>query len=328
MTTKKIFVADIGGTNSRFAWFQEENNLLHLQKSFCLATQSVRSFSELFARLGQTGFPTTVSKKDSVVIAAAGPVQNEKYCRLTNIPWDIDLTALPTLSHGRVINDFVAQAFACLLCRKNGNVRIIQQGVARHDRPVAVVGAGTGLGHCALVPFGKQWLPVPSEAGSTLFSFWGQEEQEFADFFLAHNKGLPPRADQLISGHGLRLVHHFLTGTDKKPEEFIHEIDASSPTTALFARFYGRVCRQYALTVLPENGFFLSGGIASKNPFFLEHKNFLQEFHNCPKHSQFLRALPVFLVTEKEPGIWGAAAYARQFPAAQANEAFSSGTFF
>ncbi len=313
MTTKKIFAADIGGTNSRFAWFVQKEDHLVQEQSFCLNTRSAQSFSHLFAQLQKTGFPTHIDKDTHVVIAAAGPVQNEKYCSLTNVPWDVDLETVPVLSHGCVINDFVAQAFACLNSRKNGNVRVIQPGRTQKDSPLAVIGAGTGLGHCALVssPFG-QWLPLPSEAGSTLFSFWGETELQFADFLIAQGKGLPPRTDLVVSGQGLGLVHHFLTGTNKKPEELIHEITPCSPTTALFSRFYGRACRQYALTVMPWGGLFISGGIAIKNPFFLEHTNFLEELHTCPKHGNFLRTLPVFLVTEKEPGLLGAAIYAQQ----------------
>ena len=48
------------------------------------------------------------------------------------------------------------------------------------------------------------------------------------------------------------------------------------------------------------------------NLFFLEHKNFLEELHNCPKHKQFLQTLPVSLLTVKEPGLFGAAVYAQQ----------------
>lgn len=312
MTAKKIFVADIGGTNSRFAWFVQKENELTEQQSFCLATRSAHSFPELFLQLRQSGFPTHISRKNRVVIAGAGPVQNEKYCRLTNVAWDIDLTTVSSLSHGQVINDFVAQAFACLSSPQNGHIRIIQTGCTKKASPIAVIGAGTGLGHCALLlsPCG-QWLPFPSEAGSTLFSFWGEEEREFARFFLAQNKGLPPRADQIVSGQGLGLVHTFFTGSTKKPEDFIHEIRPGCPTTALFSRFYGRACRQYALTVMPGR-LFISGGIAAKNPFFLEHKNFLEELHNCPKHKQFLQTLPVSLLTVKEPGLFGAAVYAQQ----------------
>ncbi len=312
MSEKKIFVADIGGTNSRFAWFTESKGVLEKKEHIRFKTKTVQSFAELFSKLQQSGFQTDIKIKDKVVIAAAGPVQNQKICFLTNIDWNINLDTVPQLAHGTVINDFVAQAFACLACRQNGTFDTIQTGKEKHGSPIAVIGAGTGLGHCTLIPANGKYLPVASEAGSTLFPFWGETELAFAQFLIEQGETIPPRSDSVVSGRGLQFVHNFLNKNNIKLQDFIKELTPNSPTTALFSRFYGRVCRQYALAVLPGQGLFLSGGIVSKNPFIPKHENFLAEFIHCPKHTIFLQNLPISILTADEPGLLGAAFYAVQ----------------
>ncbi len=312
MSEQKIFVADIGGTNSRFAWFIEINGTLEKKEYVRFKTKTVGSFTELFSKLQQSGFQTNIKSKDKVVIAAAGPVQNQKVCFLTNIAWDIHLDTIPELAHGTVINDFVAQAFACLACRQTGTLKTIQTGKEKSNSPIAVVGAGTGLGHCTLVQASGEYLPIASEAGSTLFPFWGETELAFAQFLEGQGETIPPRSDSIVSGRGLQFVHNFLNKNTAKLKDFMNELTPNSPTTALFAKFYGRVCRQYALAVLPAGGLFLSGGIVGKNPFIPEHKNFLAEFIHCPKHTKFLQNLPISILTADEPGLLGAAFYGVQ----------------
>ena len=84
-----------------------------------------------------------------------------------------------------------------------------------------------------------------------------------------------------------------------------------SPTTAWFARFYGRAVRDYVLTVVAAGGVYLSGGVAAKNPLLVRHPEFAREFWASPTYGDFLRTVAVRLVRDEDVGLYGAAAMAR-----------------
>jgi glucokinase len=60
----------------------------------------------------------------------------------------------------------------------------------------------------------------------------------------------------------------------------------------------------------------LTGGVAARNPFLVDHDAFRAEFSACRYHEALLRRIPVFLNANQESGLWGAASYAA-FMAAQ-----------
>ena len=78
------------------------------------------------------------------------------------------------------------------------------------------------------------------------------------------------------------------------------------------ARFYGRACRNYALQVLARGGVYISGGVAAKVPALISHPEFELQFRNSNTLRTILASIPVFLNTNEESGLWGAAYFAAQ----------------
>lgn len=308
----QILAADIGGTSSRFGHFEsgpgQEPRLLY---SCTIPTAAVSSFAELLSALREKAFSLLPEKADHFVLAVAGPVHDGLRCRLTNAAWGIDLSrpaAGVRPATTSLINDFAAQALGCTTRAAAATAVTVQQGVAQGG-VIATIGAGTGLGHCLLVPVpgSDRFAIVPSEGGHAPFGSAGDEEL-FA-FIRCRTKLLAVHTELVVSGRGLSLVHEFVTGRSLEPVDVAREIGPDSPTTAVFARCYGRACQSYALYVLPRGGMHLCGGLAVKNPFLVTHPAFRESFTDNPTYADLLREIPVRLVVSEDTGLLGAAAW-------------------
>ncbi len=308
-----ILAADIGGTNCRFGHFEFVTGQAPLLlEAFSVPTASVDTFAQALERLRDSGFGLDPMEADRIVLAVAGAVHDGNCCRLTNASWSIDLTdsniGLPQ-ERTFLVNDFVAQALGSQTRYAAQSSITIQEGVARPG-VVAAVGAGTGLGLCALAPLpGGDFLPLPSEGGHAPLAFVNRAEFEFLEFLqirTGHSHGF---GDIMVSGPGLSFLHEFLTGRRLAPQEVAREIGPDSETTRWFARFYGRACRVYVLYVLAWGGVHLCGGLAAKNPFLVSSEEFLREFRDCPAYGALLEQVPIRLITTLDTGLHGAARY-------------------
>jgi glucokinase len=75
----------------------------------------------------------------------------------------------------------------------------------------------------------------------------------------------------------LSLVHQFLTGEKLAPAQLEACAREDSETVQWMARFYGRVCRNYALQTLARGGVYIAGGVA---PTPRSHHSGLPEFRS------------------------------------------------
>lgn len=308
-----ILTSDIGGTNSRFAAFKTNpDGELTFLDSIWLKTWEATSFENLLENLHDSGFPYSPENCDALVAAVPGPVSNGRTATLANAPWQVDVSQLMSVYGEKrihLINDFVAQAFACRT-KAVADARMIKTGTPVHDAPISVVGAGTGLGHCSMVPDGHGgYIPLPSEAGHTAFPFIGEQEVEYGRFVSRKLNVLYPIGDIIVSGKGLQMLYEFHKGEELEPKQIDMQIDEHSTVTKWFARFYGRACRQYALAVLPRGGLYLAGGVAAKKQILADHDAFREEFITSAAHSKMLEQIPVYLNLNEESGLWGAAFY-------------------
>lgn len=310
---KNILAVDIGGTNSRFAHFRiaDTGRVSHVD-GFRLDTHAAASLEELIEQARQKHPITKDEPWDAIVLAVPGAVKEKTYAELANVPWAVDISGLRDRVPGTrifLINDFVAQAFACPV-REHLETRTIQAGKAEAGGNMAIIGAGTGLGHCALA-FTEQdtLLPLPSEAGHAAFPFYGKTETDYRDYLLDRTRAKYPFGDIVVSGPGLAHLHSFLTGRILTPAEVVAEITADSQTAVLFARFYARAARNYALAVLALGGLYIAGGVAMKNPFLVDNSHFREEFSDSSHFGPVLENIPITLILSEDSGLFGAAHY-------------------
>ena len=310
---KKIFVVDIGGTNSRFALFEVHTQFsMSLINSIWLKTGDAGSFEELIQQQVVSCPGLIMSDCDAWVVAVPGPVLDEKRAEMVNVAWAIDIGQLKKRFHLPIyfINDFMAQGYGCLTQATSDQIKI-KDGKSCTPCDIAVVGAGTGLGHCYLKYDGSGgYIPIPAEAGQIPYPFINQGELDFRAFILKKMNIPYPTGDTVVSGPGLALLHNFLTGEDLAPDQVARKITPGNDTTKWFARFYARSCRNYCLTKLSSAGMlFIAGGLAGNYPFLVNNDTFRNEFVASTLKSPFLDRLPIYLNTKENNGLWGAALY-------------------
>ena len=314
-----LLAADIGGTNSRFAHFEAPSaNQLHLVRTVTLPTDSVGSFAGLMGRLAGHWGP--LGQFDRAGLAVPGPVVQPRRCVLPNVPWGlVDLDTVPDLPPTVLLNDFVAQGWACLhpeaqdLALVTGPARTAgSAGLAALTR--AVIGPGTGLGLCA-VPPGLPPRIVASEGGHALFPFLpqgapGAGADEFAFAAFLQDRADCTAVELVVAGRGLSHLHAFYTGEERQPAEVaacMHE----TPVLEAYARYLGRICQQWVLYTTCAGGLYIAGGIAAANPAVLRHPAFSEGLYTVQKHTALLRETPVWLVRNTQAALWGAAAAAQ-----------------
>lgn len=308
MEPGNILAADIGGTNSRFAHFHSGRDGLSLVSVKWLATQSVGSFSELMETFWAEDFPLAQGEAEVSVIAIAGPVVGGTYSAPPAIPFEVDISGgLSGAGDCRMINDFVAQAYACL-SPVAAKAEVVLEGSAEPGATIAVLGAGTGLGKAAIVPDGRGgYAAMASEGGHTAFPFTTPAEDEYRQFLLAETGSRYITPNMVVSGGGLSLLYRFLTGQGVPPEEVADKLLTNPEALSWAASFYGRVARDFALETLAMGGLYIAGGVAARTPGIVHHEAFKAEFTSSPSLSGVLEGIPVHLQPDQDSGLWGAA---------------------
>jgi len=305
---KMILAADIGGTSSRFGLFAVRSGSLVRIKSLWLETQKFQSLEGELNELIAQGFISVPIQQ--LVVAGAGPVLEGRRIKLTNVPWGIDLDALPENLkpvNGVVINDFVAQALSSV-SPIAAEADLLVAGETEATGVRAVLGAGTGLGVASIaLDKSGRYLALPSEGGHVNYCAESEEEFRFMKF-IANKLKLPYASwEDVLSGRGLAISHEFLTGDSLAPAEVGQLLAKAEQTAEFFARNYGRLCRNLALQYLATGGVYIAGGIATKNRILVEHPAFQESFYRTRQHADFLAKVPIFLIDNQESGLWGAA---------------------
>lgn len=318
----RIAVADMGGTTCRFAHFRLGRNSstgageLSLHRVVQCPTAELRDTHDALARAATTGLAP--HEAQAVVWAVAGPVHDTLRAHTTNASLAVDLSILAGPERAvACINDFAAQAWATLALPGQEAVEILPgTAVADHAADVrGVLGAGTGLGTATLVRLtAERYHALAAEGGHVAFPWRNRHEADFGEFVCGALDIPYACGDQVLSGRGLALLHHFLTGKDWPVERVSAEgLGPDSPTLRTFARFYGRMCRHWVLQTLCTGGLFLTGGVAVKNPRIVRSPAFAEEFYDAPPGMlPLLRATPVRLMTREHAGLWGAARCAQE----------------
>lgn len=306
----KILAADIGGTHSRFGFFEAPTGEKPvLRERMWLSSKGADSFEELMETLRDSGFAHGQWDWDIAVFAAPGAVIDNAYCNLTNVAWDIDIHGgLERFGARRaiLINDFEAQAYGCRTEAVDESL-VVHQGVRRHEDNVAVIGAGTGLGHCALTRSRRgTWIAVRSEAGHTEFPFRGEAEFEYMRFVLDRTGSDYCYGDQIVTGLGLELLHEFHTGRKLSASQVAAEMTEGSDTANWYSRFYGRAARNYCLSVMGLGGVYICGGVAAKNHHLVMGGEFMSEFLLSPTYGELMPEVRVRLVVNEDHGLFGA----------------------
>lgn len=283
------------------------------------------------------------SHPKSACFAIAGPVVKNT-SSLTNLSWRLDGDRLKdqlNLTNVALINDFAAVGYG-VLGLTDDDLRVLQSATSRPDAPIAVIGAGTGLGEGFLIPNGSGYNIFPSEGGHADFAPRSQLEFQLLNYLLDKFKITRISVERVVSGQGIVAIYQFLrdretasesphvadvirtwerqTGQEKTvdPAAAISKAAAegsdylSEQTMNMFAEAYGAEAGNLALKLLPYGGLFIAGGIAAKNLELIESGGFMRAFAEKGRVSTLLEDVPVQIVLNPKVGLIGAALHAAQ----------------
>ena len=120
----------------------------------------------------------------------------------------------------------------------------VLEGEDRPRFPRAVMGAGTGLGHCLILP-GEMPVVAGAEAGHALFPFIKGEEAVYQ--YLAEAYGTDRIENEMaVAGKGPAHLCAYCTGKTVEPHEVAPLAAANPRAMELIARFYGRAVQAFA----------------------------------------------------------------------------------
>ena len=322
----RVLLADIGGTNARFALADTSLETPLIVDS--IGEYAVADFPSLAeaARhyLEQTGATTQNGGPQNGVFAVAGRVDGDE-ARITNHPWVISLSRTRSalgFDGLRLVNDFAAQAMAVSLLTPSdvvaiGGARWVPAAVSE-NRTYAVIGPGTGLGVGGLLVRDGHRHALETEGGHVSFPPGTPEEIEILEKLSAQFGRVSN--ERLICGPGLVNLHRALSeiaGEDPGPmlpEDVTARAAAGDPrcmrTLDVFCAVFGAIAGDLVLSAGAWDGVFLTGGLAPKLLSSLQHSGFRQRFEHKGRFSPAMARVPTLVVVHPRPGLLGAAAFA------------------
>ncbi len=313
-------VADVGGTNVRFA-------LVDLDRPHDTALQSPRKLvSRDYAGLAEAARDYLSDlKRDTApvaaVLAVAGPIHDGEM-RLTNLHWRLSTDELRAALHiDRVdlINDYEAVAYAVPRLGAGDLVDIgpaLPASVAERQT-VAIVGPGTGLGIGGCLRTAQGVFPLVTEGGHADFAPSDDVEIEILKFLRRRYAHVS--AERILSGPGLVNLHEALAGIEGAACETLtaQEItacaqqDAASFSAKVFSRFcaiLGSVCGDVALVMGARAGVLIAGGILPAVAGIFAASPFRERFEAKGRFHDYMRDIPTRLIVQQYAGLMGAAA--------------------
>jgi len=306
-------VADIGATNARFGLVSPKSVVLHTRT---LAVADHPTIADaITAYFGERG-ALQMPRQGALAIASA--ITGDRVA-MTNHPWSFSISALKSrLGFHRleVINDFTALALA--LPHLSAEHRLqIGGGAPSAGTPLGVLGPGSGLGVSGLIPTGTGWTPLAGEGGHATMAAATDRESSVLDHMRRHFDHVS--AERILSGPGLVNLYNALTALDGTRSRGYtaaqitdSEIGAADPlcaeATSLFCAMLGTMAGNLALTLGARGGIYIGGGIVPRLGQRFAQSAFRGRFEAKGRFTEYLAAIPTWVVTHPLPAFLGCAA--------------------
>lgn len=258
-------VADVGGTNARFA--------LAGPDGCCTAAANLRvadfpDFDNALAAYLQRLDAATRGRITSAAFAAAGPVEHD-VVKLTNAPWQLAAPHIAEQLGGvpaAIFNDLQAVALALPFLGHQDVTRIGSVPRAEAEPPdrMVAVNVGTGFGAATAVPSHDGWTACPSEAGHMSLAAANAEE---AELLTALCPGRTATLEDVLSGAGVGAVYAWLSGSEPIAADAVFaRVEEDAParrTVEMLSAWLGRASGDLVLATAAWGGAFLLGGVVS-----------------------------------------------------------------
>lgn len=308
-------LADIGGTNARFAW-QAAPGAPITDVQVLPGAQYPTLQAAMRAYLGGLGRGAPAA----VAIAIANPITGDMV-RMTNHDWAFSQAAVKAefgLRTLRLLNDFTALALA-LPDLPAAELRQVGGGAAVPGVAMALLGAGTGLGVSGLLPDGRGgWVPLEGEGGHVTLPATTARERVVMDGLIRRYGHAS--AERVCCGQGLVDTCAILCEADGVTAQGLDSAQAVSEaalkaghpqaleTLEIFCAMLGSVAGNLALTLVARGGVYVGGGIVPRLGTWFDTSPFRERFENKGRFTGLLQGMPVQVITSAQsPALLGAA---------------------
>lgn len=317
-----VLAGDVGGTNARLALVELDGGRPRMAQRETYPSRDYPGLAAIVRRFGAD----VGSLPERACFGIACPVTGDD-CTAPNLPWTVnvrDLAAEIGIPRTTIINDFVAIGYGIELLGPT-DLATLQEGSPTVHGPIALIGAGTGLGQGFLLWNGDHYLVLASEGGHGDYAPRGKL-QNGLHRFLSQEFGRVSW-ERLLSGPGIVNAYRYLRASGIAPERetLRWEMEREDPAMVitrhalagtdclsdralgLFCEILGAQAGNLALTVVATGGVYLAGGIAPRIVERLRRGEFLPAFRDKGRMSELVSRIPVHVITSPHVGLLGAA---------------------
>jgi glucokinase len=311
-------IADIGGTNARFALVGDDGITRDVLRLAC------RDYPTLVDACTHYLAETGAERPRAAAIAVASPVTGDQVT-MTNHVWSFSIEETRRrlgFDSLWVINDFVAIALSLPHLFGEDIVKV-GTGEAQPHAAIGVLGPGTGLGVSAMLPTGLGWTPLTSEGGHATAPAFDDREAAVLSVIRRHRREAGEddhvSAERVISGPGLLNLYRAVAELEGRPADPAmtppectrRAIDGTCPismaTLAMFSEMLGTVAANLALILNARGGIYIAGGIIPQLGDAFVKSGFRARFEDKGRFGGYLQAIPTWVVVEPLPAFVGLA---------------------
>ncbi len=310
-------VADIGGSNARFAWVDGPGaRVQHVRKLPVAQYESLRAAAEAYLQelvgLGLSARPRRAS------LALATALEGDRV-ELTNSHWTFSRSQLQAdlgLDELRLLNDFEALALSLPGLRADQIATLPGPALSAARGTLAVIGPGTGLGVGGVIETSGGWVALPGEGGHMTLA--PTNDYESALLAVARQEFPHVSAERFLSGIGLPTLHAAVATVAGEPpaqrlsaEQIVERAlsgDAiCAKTMDQFCAFLGSFAGSVVLTLGARGGVYIGGGIVPRLGERFFQSAFRTRFEDKGRFSSYLASVPCVLITDTLTALDGAA---------------------
>ncbi len=310
-------IGDIGGTNARLALVDLASG--EMTSPIIYSAVDNPSLEDCIKQ-----FKTQCEHSFTVAcIAIACPITGD-HVKMTNNPWEFSIKEMQSnlgLEKLMMINDFTAMSM-CVPVLKEESIIKIGGRSADLTKPIAVYGAGTGLGVGHLLHYGNKWITLPGEGGHMDMAPASTDEDKI---LIALRKRLGHVSyERVLSGQGLLNIYSVLAAKHKHAKAGMTPADVTKGALSdpadqdclealnIFCRMLGSFGGNLALNMGTFGGVYIAGGVVTHFIDFLKASDFYESFISKGRFERMLEQIPVYVITDKLAGLKGAGAVIRQ----------------
>ncbi|WP_341528293.1 glucokinase [Nostoc sp. UHCC 0302] len=333
-----LLAGDIGGTKTILQLVELSESQSELHTIYQESYQS-GDFPDLVPMVQGFLLKAESPTPEKACFAIAGPIVKNT-AKLTNLAWFLETERLEKelgIPHISLINDFAAVGYGILGLQKQ-DLLTLQAGKLQPEAPIAIIGAGTGLGQGFLIKQGKYYQVFPSEGGHADFAPRHELEFQLLKYLLDKHDIQRVSVERVVSGQGIVSIYQFLRDRKIAPEspdiakiirtweeeagQQEKSVDPGAAigkaalqksdrlceqTMQLFVEAYGAEAGNLAIKLLPYGGLYVAGGIAPKILPIIQNSSFLLNFTQKGRMRSLLEEIPVYIVLNQQVGLIGAA---------------------